>query len=524
MATDDKYDRQIRLWGAHGQRALMEAKVLVLGSSPCATETLKNLVLPGIGEFMIVDAARVEPTDLGNNFFLEEGDIGQPRAEAVCRLLKEMNPDVHGNHLAKDPTAVLDEGAEFVKPYSLIIACQLTERLSVRLCALCQELQVPIVFVTSLGFIGKIRIYVSEHCVCETKPDSELGDLRLTDPFPELRRYADSFDIDALDDVQHAHLPYVVILIRALDIFRKQHEDHPLPSTREEKEEFKKVITGMRRKVEELNFQEALDNAYKAWVPYSVPDQVQHVLALKTANEKSDFWVVARAVSQFVRDCGKLPLAGTVPDMTASTDTYVKLQEIYCSRAEGDCAAIHAHIQTVSKELGIERPVSVEVVKRFCQNAQYCEVFNFRTLEEEYRPSSPDDDSRDLSCECMDEESLMQWYLALRSAEIFREEHRHWPGQRCPDEDDAAVAAVVATLTQIAAPLAESFKVEGFAADVKMLEEIVRAGGSELHVTSAVLGGIASQEAVKLLTKQYAPLNNTLIYDGLHGKMQTIEF
>ena len=43
MATDDKYDRQIRLWGGHGQKALMESKVCILGSSPCATETLKNI-------------------------------------------------------------------------------------------------------------------------------------------------------------------------------------------------------------------------------------------------------------------------------------------------------------------------------------------------------------------------------------------------------------------------------------------------------------------------------------------------
>jgi len=69
----------------------------------------------------------------------------------------------------------------------------------------------------------------------------------------------------------------------------------------------------------------------------------------------------------------------------------------------------------------------------------------------------------------------------------------------------------------------ETYKAEGVSADPKMLEEMVRFGGCELHVTSSVVGGIASQEAVKLMTKQYSPLTNTLIYDGLHGKMQTLE-
>ena len=55
MATTDKYDRQLRLWGAAGQRALGSTMVVLLGSSACGTETLKNLVLPGVGSFMVVD-------------------------------------------------------------------------------------------------------------------------------------------------------------------------------------------------------------------------------------------------------------------------------------------------------------------------------------------------------------------------------------------------------------------------------------------------------------------------------------
>merc|ERR1712187_180036 len=105
-----------------------------------------------------------------------------------------------------------------------------------------------------------------------------------------------------------------------------------------------------------------------AWMPYVIPDAAQQVLSHVANASKSDFWVVARAVSQFVRDCGKLPLPGTLPDMTASTDMYVKLQEIYNSRAEGDCAAINAHVAAIQKELGLTRAIPPEFVKRFCQN------------------------------------------------------------------------------------------------------------------------------------------------------------
>eukprot|EP00927_Polykrikos_kofoidii_P029295 TRINITY_DN25353_c0_g4_i1.p1 TRINITY_DN25353_c0_g4~~TRINITY_DN25353_c0_g4_i1.p1 ORF type:complete len:525 (+),score=96.20 TRINITY_DN25353_c0_g4_i1:130-1704(+) len=523
MATDDKYDRQLRLWGAHGQSALMKAKICVLGSSPCATETLKNLVLPGVGNFTVVDAAVVELSDLGNNFFLEESDLGKPRAEAVCRLLQEMNSDVKGDHIMKDPKIAIDEGVNFFKPFSIVIACQLSERLSALLGNYCKDLDIPLILITSLGFIGKIRVFVNEHCVCETKPDSEFGDLRLTEPFPELRRFADSIDLDSLDATAHAHVPFVVILIRALDTFRKEFENKSLPSTKDEKERFKQIISGMRRSPQEVNFDEALENAYKAWMPYSVPEAVKQVLELKTANPKSDFWVVARALSQFVRDCGKLPLAGSLPDMTASTEMYVKLQEIYGNHAGGDFAAITAHVATITKDLGIHEEISTEYMKRFCQNAQYCEVFTSRSLEDEFHPILSDDGGLDLACECEDEDSLVQWYIALRAAERFREEHGHLPGALCADDAETTLSAESSSLAQAAAKVVESYKVEGVSADPKMLDEIVRCGGSELHMTSSVLGGMASQEAVKLITKQFSPLMGVLLYDGLHGKMQSIQ-
>lgn len=48
-AKDQKYDRQLRLWGSNGQNALEEAHVCLInnGSGVVGVETLKNLVLPG---------------------------------------------------------------------------------------------------------------------------------------------------------------------------------------------------------------------------------------------------------------------------------------------------------------------------------------------------------------------------------------------------------------------------------------------------------------------------------------------
>ena len=100
-AKEKKYDRQLRLWAASGQAALEDAKVLLLNSGPgvVGVETLKNLILPGVGSFTIVDEAKVSELDLGVNFFLEESSLGRRRAEETCRFLQKLNPEVKMNFL-----------------------------------------------------------------------------------------------------------------------------------------------------------------------------------------------------------------------------------------------------------------------------------------------------------------------------------------------------------------------------------------------------------------------------------------
>jgi len=105
-AKEKKYDRQLRLWAVSGQQALEESHVLLIipnqggngsGSSVAGVETLKNLVLPGIGSFTIADSAKVMEADLGINFFLGEKSLGNSRAEECRDLLMELNPDVEGH-------------------------------------------------------------------------------------------------------------------------------------------------------------------------------------------------------------------------------------------------------------------------------------------------------------------------------------------------------------------------------------------------------------------------------------------
>lgn len=109
-----------RLWAASGQAALESARILVVSASATATSILKNLVLPGIGHFTLLDPANASPADAGNNFFLNASDsIGKPRAAEAVPLLQELNESVNG---AADVRALKDvlateEGREWIKGF-----------------------------------------------------------------------------------------------------------------------------------------------------------------------------------------------------------------------------------------------------------------------------------------------------------------------------------------------------------------------------------------------------------------------
>jgi amyloid beta precursor protein binding protein 1 len=57
---------------------------------------------------------------------------------------------------------------------------------------------------------------------------------------------------------------------------------------------------------------------------------------------------------------------------------------------------------------------------------------------------------------------------------------------------------------------------------VKVAEEVARANGGELHNISALTGGMASQEVIKIITKQYIPIDNTCIFDGITSRTQVL--
>ncbi|KAK9831545.1 hypothetical protein WJX81_007869 [Elliptochloris bilobata] len=503
----------------NNKAALEGARICVLGSGPTATEVLKNLVLGGIASFTVVDDVRVGPRDLGNNFMLEASSVGQSRAAAATALLQELNDAVAGSFVDEAPDALLAANPRFLAEFSLVIATQMMEAQMMRLDVACRELGVPLLCVRAYGLVGYLRASLPEHCVVEAKPDNTIEDLRLHRPWPELTAFSRCFDLAAVDDVTHRHVPWAVLLIQALSAWHDAHMGR-LPATAEEKTQFRTLLQSWQRSaagvpMQEENFDEALAHVRKVFAPPTIPAEVAALMRDECATALTPgsdiFWVLVAALRGFVEGegGGDLPLEGSIPDMTATTEAFLALQRLYRERAEADAAAVEARAAALLKRLGRD-PGQLQraAVRLFAKNARNLHVVRWRRLGEARGAAQGDVLRGALASE--DTGANAGLLLLLRAVDRFHAAHGRFPGTY-----DGGLEEDVSLLRARLAPLLTEVGAPGSAVADDLVGEVVRFGACELHCVAAVMGAAAAQEAIKLLTRQFVPLGGTLVYNAM---------
>lgn len=262
------------------------------------------------------------------------------------------------------------------------------------------------------------------------------------------------------------------------------------------------------------------------------------------------------------------PLEGKIPDMTSDTTRYVALQEAYQKQAEQDrakiCEIAKALLDECKKgsngcDLRVSIPSDDDIVT-FCKNARYLRILETRPLYAEYKvqdPASPTlsilnpssfenisnfdtiqaDARDDLQSAMYDPyetdpiQTPLLWWIALRACDAFYDRHEHYPGKHDQElalESDAN--EVYKFMTQIASNLGLSecdFIKENLLDSAKgkdLAREVVRYDEAEIHNIAAVVGGVASQEAVKLITGQYVPFDDTYVYNGISSTAGVYRF
>ncbi|GLU17382.1 hypothetical protein SLE2022_337510 [Rubroshorea leprosula] len=492
-----KYDRQLRIWGEQGQAALEKASICLLNCGPTGSETLKNLVLGGVGSITVVDGSKVEVGDLGNNFMVDESSIGQSKAKCVCSFLQELNDAVKAKFIEEYPEELIETNPSFFSQFTLVVATQLVEESMVKLDRICREANVMLIFASSYGLTGLVRISVKEHTVIESKPDHFLDDLRLNNPWPELMSFAEAIDLNVQDPAAHKHIPYGG------------------------EREFKELLKGRIIAMDEDNYREAIDASFKVFAPLGISTDLQKIINDSSAevdSNSSDFWVMVAALKEFIANegCGEAPLEGSIPDMTSSTEHYINLQKIYQAKSEGHFLIVEQRVKNILKKIGRDpNSISKATIKSFCKNARKLRVCRYLLIEDEFNHPSLPELQKYLTDE--DYSIAVGFYILLRAVDWYAANFNSFPGQfeGGMDED-------ISRLKTTAISLLNDLGCNGLTLTEDLINEMCRFGVAELHSVAAFIGGIASQEVIKLITKQFVPMCGTYIFNGIDHKSQLL--
>lgn len=521
-AKERKYDRQLRLWAAAGQKALEESHVLLVvgnssgsNSSVAGVETLKNLILPSIGHFTIADSATVSESDLGINFFLEQTSLGKSRAEEATKYLQELNPDVEGHYIAQPLSEWLYQTDSLLQ-YNLILICAplpLDHLQTFSSYALTQS--IPLVYIKSSGFYFTASVQLpAEFPIVDTHPDPDtIQDLRLLAPWTELQAAEKELgDLARLSDHDHGHVPWLLILLHYLEEWKQAHNGE-YPSSFAEKKQFQSLVASKARTANpeggEENFDEAVAAVLKSISPPSVGSGCREMFAMPSCTDltqsSANFWIIANAIKQFYSKHSVLPLPGTLPDMKATSAGYIKLQTIYKNKARSDIAEVIDNVRKLEASLhrSTSSPIANSEVEQFCKNASFVRVLTNAS-------NLPLPELRFLQS---DTKTLSKLPVVLTAYQTISEVFVALNVDAIPSD----------TLLELRQLVDE---IEGCTLEErinKAIEEVKRCEGSELHNTSSIAGGVIAQEAIKLLTRQYVPVDGVVIWDGIRAKTEILK-
>ncbi|WBW75166.1 NEDD8 activating enzyme E1-type Uba5 [Schizosaccharomyces osmophilus] len=503
-----KYDRQVRIWKAEGQYAIEQSHICLLNANTVGCEALKNTILPGIREFTVIDKSLVDLKRDGSNFFVQYDQEGQSRALCTSTLLQQLNPSAEMNYLEVEPEELIEKDIEFFSRFAIVFASKLKSEALLRLEAFLRSKGIPLIYYNSIGFAGIIRISLPEYTTVQSQPEVPL-DLRIRTPWFDLMDHVRSLNISQMDVTTRNELTYIELLIHYMLQFERLHHRKP------ENSDDRRILQDMIRKdihgQAPENYEEALSSYWRILQEYKIPSNVMEVLQDEKSQHLSecstDFWILCHSLKCFYEERGTLPLLGTIPDMHSNTQRYLTIKQLYNEKYLTDFGALKLFVQRALKSQ--KRPVDDIpdiVIKRFCKNVLNIKVLRYRSIQEEFETPN------NLDSFLSEENSLLPWYFAFRISEQLFSCHPH----ASLEKESPIVNSELDNLFE-----KYSLKQEYKEKVLECIEELSRASGYEVHPVSSLVGGIAAQEAIKILTKHYLPVNHTCIFNGVHSKTET---
>jgi molybdopterin/thiamine biosynthesis adenylyltransferase/molybdopterin synthase catalytic subunit/rhodanese-related sulfurtransferase len=152
------YSRQMALKevGAGGQARLSASRVLVVGCGGLGVPVITYLAGAGVGRLGLVDADRLEASNLHRQTLYALADVGAPKAELAAARVTALNPEVEVRaHVVRLNAA--NAGA-LIEPYDLVIDCSDNFATRFLLNDVGMQLNKPVILASVYQYEGQLQV------------------------------------------------------------------------------------------------------------------------------------------------------------------------------------------------------------------------------------------------------------------------------------------------------------------------------------------------------------------------------
>jgi len=168
----NRYAQQLALpeVGLIGQQRLNNATILVVGCGGLGVPLITYLAAMGVGNITIVDADRVEETNLHRQFSYTPNDVGQLKVSVLASRIALQNPNCNITTIHERFT----HNTVFSTAFDLICDCSDNSATRIALNHRAIALKIPLVYAAVTGWTGYVTIL------------NGLANIQLTDLHPTL--------------------------------------------------------------------------------------------------------------------------------------------------------------------------------------------------------------------------------------------------------------------------------------------------------------------------------------------------
>jgi NEDD8-activating enzyme E1 regulatory subunit len=212
--------------------------------------------------------------------------------------------------------------------------------------------------------------------------------------------------------------------------------------------------------------------------------------------------------------------------MKAQSEGYITLQTIYRKKAHSDLAEVTRSVRQIEEQLGRKLPIESKEIEAFCKGAAFVKLVRGRKLViDPIRLGWNNSEKTVLNNISSDfEVSLLPTFIAIAAMDACidllqpttspRDLLTRFASEKFTSSMTTYISEVFSRLqnSDVSAELDEPLQ-----RALKIAEEIQRSGPFELHNISSMTGGMVAQEIIKIITKQYVPVDNTCLLDGIQS-------